>query len=57
MSMKNMFYTIGIAIGTAVGGAMLTLFASYQAVGFSIGAMGLFSAAIFFFLTKEPSSE
>ncbi len=57
MSMKNMFYTIGIAMGTAVGGAMLMLFSSYQAVGFAIGAMGVSSAVVFFFLTRDPSNK
>jgi predicted MFS family arabinose efflux permease len=55
--MKNMFYTIGIAMGTAVGGVMLSLFSSYQAVGLAIGAMGVTSAAIFFFLTRDPSNK
>jgi predicted MFS family arabinose efflux permease len=57
MSMKNMFYTIGIAMGTAVGGVMLSLFSSYQAVGLAIGAMGVTSAAVFFFLTRDPSNK
>ncbi len=54
MSMKTMFGTIGGSIGAAVGGAMLVLFASYQAVGLVLGAMGVVAAAVFYLFTKDP---
>jgi predicted MFS family arabinose efflux permease len=54
MSMKAMFLTIGSAIGAAIGGAMLILFGSYQAVGIALGTISLASAAVFYFLTRDP---
>jgi predicted MFS family arabinose efflux permease len=54
MSMKSMFLNIGTAIGAAVGGAMLILFGSYQAVGIALGAISVASGAVFYFLTKDP---
>jgi predicted MFS family arabinose efflux permease len=54
MSLKSMFHNIGTAIGAAVGGAMLILFSSYQAVGIALGAISIASGAVFYFLTKDP---
>jgi predicted MFS family arabinose efflux permease len=55
MSLGNAFSNIGSAIGAAVGGAMLVLFVSYQAVGLALGAMCITAAAVFYFLTKDPN--
>jgi predicted MFS family arabinose efflux permease len=60
MSMISVFINIGGAIGPAVGGAMLVLFSSnqalsYQAVGLALGAMGAASAAVVYFFTKDPN--
>ena len=57
MSMKSMFHNIGAAIGAAVGGAMLILFSSYQAVGIALGAISIASGAVFYFLTKDPEEK
>jgi predicted MFS family arabinose efflux permease len=60
MSMISVFINIGGAIGPAVGGAMLVLFSSnqalaYQAVGLALGAMGAAAAAVVYFFTKDPN--
>jgi DHA1 family inner membrane transport protein len=54
MSVRSVFSNIGVAIGTAVGGVLLVFF-SYQAVGVALGAFSIAAAAVFFFLTKQPS--
>ncbi len=55
MSLSAMFATIGGVIGTALGGAMLVLFVSYQAVGLALGAMGVAAAAVVYFFAKDPN--
>jgi predicted MFS family arabinose efflux permease len=55
MSLINMFVNIGAAVGAAVGGAMLVLFALYQAVGLALGALSITAAAVIYFLTKDPN--
>jgi predicted MFS family arabinose efflux permease len=55
MSLSMMFGTLGGVIGTAVGGAMLVLFALYQAVGLALGAMGVASAVVIYFFAKDPT--
>jgi predicted MFS family arabinose efflux permease len=55
MSLHRIFQNTGAAIGTAVGGALLALF-SYQVLGLWFGALMIASAAIFFFLVKQPTS-
>jgi hypothetical protein len=55
MSLSVTFGTTGGAIGAAVGGALLVLFVSYQAVGLALGATDIAAATIFCFLTKDPT--
>ena len=53
MSMKNVFANIGNTIGPAIGGPML-IWASYQAIGFTLGGMSLIASVIILFLSKDP---
>jgi predicted MFS family arabinose efflux permease len=55
MSVKSVFLNIGGAIGTAVGGLMLIYSFSYQAVGIALGGFSIAAAAVWFFLTKQPT--
>ena len=59
MSLNHVFGDVGNTIQPAVGGALLVLFASdllfsYQAVGLVFAAMTFATAAIIYFLTKDP---
>ena len=55
MSLNMMFGTLGVLIGTAIGGLMLVLFHQYQAVGLALGALGITSAAVIYFFVKDPT--
>jgi predicted MFS family arabinose efflux permease len=60
MSLRSIFNEMGGAIGAALGGALLILFAynlslSYQTVGIAFGAIGISASAVFYFLTKDPT--
>jgi predicted MFS family arabinose efflux permease len=55
MSLNMMFFTLGGLIGTAIGGLMLVLFHQYQAVGLTLGALGITSAAVIYFFVKDPT--
>jgi predicted MFS family arabinose efflux permease len=55
MSLITMFANIGVAIGAALGGAVLALFVSYQAVGLTLGATSIAAAAVIYFFSKDPT--
>jgi predicted MFS family arabinose efflux permease len=54
LSLRNVCGSIGAAIGTALGGALLILF-SYQAVGLAFGGVSGISGLIYLFLTTDPT--
>jgi MFS family permease len=54
MSMSTIFVTLGLGLGTAIGGAVLALFENYTALLFTFSAVSLIAAAIYCFLTKDP---
>ncbi len=54
MSLKSVFGNIGNAIVPAVGGALL-VWASYQALGFVLGAMSIVASAIILLIAKDPT--
>ena len=54
MSMSTIFVTLGLGIGTAIGGAVLALFENYASLTITFAAIQLTAAAIYFFLTKDP---
>jgi MFS family permease len=54
MSMSTIFVTLGLGLGTAIGGAVLALFKNYSALIFTYAALSLTAAPIYFFLTKDP---
>jgi len=54
MSMKSVFGNIGNTIGPAVGGALL-VWASYQALGFMLGAMSVVASVIILSIAKDPT--
>ena len=54
MSISTIFVTLGLGIGTALGGAALSLFKNYTVVILTFAAIQLIAAAIYFFLTKDP---
>lgn len=51
-SLNDVFTSVGVAIGAAVGGALLVAF-SYQAVGLVYGALCLAGVAIYFFGVRD----
>jgi DHA1 family inner membrane transport protein len=56
MSMDAAVINLGSALGTAVGGlALLSL--DYQGLGIVLGAIGVISAFVFYFLTIDPTRE
>jgi predicted MFS family arabinose efflux permease len=54
MSLRSAFGNLGILLAVAVGGVVLDGF-GYPILGIVLGAMGIFSASIFYFLTKDTS--
>jgi predicted MFS family arabinose efflux permease len=54
MSLNSAFTAVGVSLAAAVGGAVLDLF-SYETMGLTLGATGVIAAAVFYFLTKDPS--
>lgn len=54
MSLQGVFGNIGNTIAPAIGGALL-IWASYQALGFVLGAMSTVASAIILFLAKDQS--
>ena len=56
MSMSSVFVGIGAAIGAGVGGAVLALTGSYQAVAVTLGAFTLVAAGVYL-LTKDPCKQ
>jgi predicted MFS family arabinose efflux permease len=54
MSLNSAVLAVGGALAAAVGGTVLDLF-SYGALGLTLGATGVIAAAVFYFLTKDPS--
>jgi predicted MFS family arabinose efflux permease len=55
MSLRSIFMSVGLAITTAVGGAALALFGSYQAVGIALAAIILPGGPLIYFFTKDPN--
>jgi len=55
MSLRSIFGSVGYAIATALGGAALAFFGSYQAVGIALGAMILPVVPLVHFFTKDPN--
>jgi predicted MFS family arabinose efflux permease len=53
MSIRTIFGTFGMGLGTALGGAALIL-SGWVGLILTFAAMQLISAAVFFFLTKDP---
>ena len=54
MSLRSAFGNLGILLAVAVGGVVLDGF-GYPILGIVLGAMGIFAASIFYFLTKDTS--
>jgi DHA1 family inner membrane transport protein len=54
MSLQRVFGNIGNTIGPAVGGALL-VWASYQALGFVLGAMSIVASAIILLIAKDTT--
>lgn len=54
MSVSTIFITLGLGIGTALGGAALAFFKNYASLILTFAAIQLAAAAIYFFLTKDP---
>ncbi len=54
MSMRSVFGNLGAAIGGGLGGAMLMLLGSYQAVGIALGILSIASAVVFL-LTRDTT--
>jgi predicted MFS family arabinose efflux permease len=56
MSMSTIFVTLGMGLGTALGGATLVL---YDWIGLilTLATMQLIAAAVYFFLTKDPCEQ
>lgn len=54
MSMSTLFVTLGLGLGTAIGGAVLALFKNYTPLIVALTAVSLIAAAIYFFLTNDP---
>jgi MFS family permease len=54
MSMSTIFITLGLGVGTAIGGLVLALFESYVALILVFAILNLTAAAIYFFLIKDP---
>lgn len=54
MSLNSAATAVGGALAAAVGGAVYDLF-SYEAIGLTLGATGIIAAAVFYFLTRDPS--
>ncbi len=52
MSLRSAFGNLGILLAVAVGGVVLDGF-GYPILGTMLGAMGILSASIFYFLTKD----
>ncbi len=53
MSMTNVFATLGMGLGAALGGVALVL-AGWTGLILTFTSMQLIAAAIFFFLTNDP---
>ncbi len=53
MSMTTIFVTLGMSLGTALGGATLIL-SGWTGLILAFATMQLIAAAVFFFLTKDP---
>ncbi len=56
MSIDSAVMNLGSALGTAVGGLVL-LSLDYEGLGIVLGAMGVISAFVFYFLTIDPTRE
>jgi predicted MFS family arabinose efflux permease len=56
MSIDSAVTNLGSALGTAVGGLVL-LSLDYEGLGIVLGAMGVTSAFVFYFLTIDPTRE
>lgn len=56
MSLNTAFSSLGVFLGSALGGVVLELF-SYGALGLTLGTTGFFAAIIYYFVTKDPSKQ
>jgi predicted MFS family arabinose efflux permease len=54
MSMSSIFITLGLGMGTAIGGAALAFFENYISLILTFAAIQLAAAVIYFFLTTDP---
>ena len=54
MSISTIFITLGLGIGTAVGGAVLAFFGNYTSLILTFAAIQLAAVVIYFFLTTDP---
>lgn len=54
MSMSTIFITLGLGMGTAIGGAALAFFENYISLILTFAALQLAAAVIYFFLTTDP---
>ena len=54
MSLYSAADNIGMAIGAGIGGYILLLY-DYDILGLSLGLLGILSAIIFYFYTKDPT--
>lgn len=53
MSISGVFSSIGASIGVSSGGLALGML-GFQSLGLTLGMFGLISAAIVYFLAKDP---
>ena len=54
MSLNTAVIALGMALVPIIGGALLDLF-SYEAMGLTLGAMGIAAAFVFYFLSKDQA--
>jgi MFS family permease len=57
MSMSAVFVTLGVSLGTILGGLVLRTFESYTALMLAFVALELVAVAVYSFLTKDPTKE
>lgn len=56
MSLNTAFSSLGVFLGSALGGVVLELF-SYGELGLTLGTTGFFAAIIYYFVTKDPNKQ
>jgi len=57
MSLRSIFLSVGYAITTALGGAVLVFFGSYQVMGLALALTIIPCAPLTYFLVKDPNKK